>query len=442
MRNKNRKNDIENNYMIFTRTSEKYIMLSTCLSRDNIRKILFKSISYNRDVFNDSINSLNNWLGSINSYKVTNVEEYRQILTDYNSQFFNYPNTYIDDFINFASSDLLNKIVELSYIASGKGRKSVPLNNAEIPNRNLIFTFNSKVFLQHISDESEIPYYANAFWNFLMLILLTQYVNNYTDKDIALNLSIFYKYINFNILTGLRLSAEFGTEVLYEELFEEIAQFVPSNKYNMTKTVNEDKQAILFRIKNNFMLRNTFKFYGWYKGVKNEFDKILDKKSEAELRIKRGTKPNTIEFSLYITGMRTISRVLSRNCNPNGKVYLHNFWEKGGMFVSLIINLYLRTIIINCNLSINKSYYTTYAKFIDNYEGERNTALKSAVAVLLSELPENKRKRLIDKHFKKEDYRQKTNLNKDIRKIIKHKEIDNKCSSARFCNALGRYYVW
>lgn len=441
MRTKNKKYDEKEFLMNIKRLSEKYIMLSTCLSRHNIEEILFRTIR-DSNILTDCINGLDNWLGSINRYRITNIEEYRELLTNYNTQFFNYPTAYIDDFINLGSSDLIiRQIVELSYIASGNGRKTVPLNNADVRNRNLIFTFNSKKFLEHISDESEVLFYANAFWHFVMLILLTEYVNGFTDESITLNLPAFHNYINLNILTGLKMSAEFNTEVLYEELFEEISQFIPSNKHNLVITVNEEKQTLLFRVKNNFILANAFENEG-YKRIKKIFDFMLDRKSEGELRIKRGNTPNSIEFILYITGMRTISRILSLDCNPLSKVYLRNFFEKGGTFISLIISFYFRAIVQNCSIKLEKSHYTTYNKFITSYKGERNTALKTAVTILLSEFPEDKRKRLVDKCFKKDDYRVKNDIYKDVENLDKLSKRDKYCATARLHNALRRYYGW
>lgn len=82
-----------------------------------------------------------------------------------------------------------------------------------------------------------------------MLILLTEYVNSYTNETITLNLSEFHNFISLNILTGMKMSVEFETDVLYEELFEEISKFIPSNKKNIVITVNDEKQTILFRVK-------------------------------------------------------------------------------------------------------------------------------------------------------------------------------------------------
>lgn len=370
MKKGNRKIKENENFMDIKRLSEKYIMLSTCLSAHNIRKVLSRTIRDNI-ILNNCNSGLNDWLGSINGYKITNIEEYEQLLREYNSQFFNYPTAYIDNFIKFASSDLIRQIVKLSYIASGRGRKSVPINNANIKNRNLVFTFNSKVFVEHVKDEKEIPFYANAFWHFVMLILLTEYVNSYTNETITLNLSEFHNFISLNILTGMKMSVEFETDVLYEELFEEISKFIPSNKKNIVITVNDEKQTILFRVKNNFILADAFKNEG-YKKVKSEFNKELDRKSESELRVKHGNTPNSIELILYVTGMRTISRILSLDCNPLNKIYLRNFVEKGGFFISLIISFHFRAIVQNSSLiKFDKSHYTTYSKFITRYKGER-----------------------------------------------------------------------
>ena len=443
MTNKNKKYDEKIFFMNTKRLSEKYIMLSTCLSRHNIEEILFRSISHNNNLLKNSMTFLNDWLKKINAYKTANVEEYRQLLTEYNDNFFNYPTKYINDFISFSSSGLIREIVELSYIASGNNRKSVPLNNADEGNRNLIYTFNSEIFFEHVHDENEVPFYANAFWNFLMLILLTEYINKFMPDNevISLNLDAFHNFISLNILTGLRMSVEFETDVLYEELFEEISQFIPSNKHNMVITLNEDKQTISFRVKNNIILAKAFKNEG-YRKVKHVFEPILDRKSEGELRIKCGSKQNSIAISLYVTGMRTISRILSLNCDPLSKVYLRDFFERGGIFISLITSFYYRTIIQNCIIKINKSHCSIYSDFIKNYIGERNTALKSAVIILLSELPKNKQKKLLDRYFNRNDYRIKQDINKDLMKLNIQIQKDKSCATIRFYNTLRRHYGW
>lgn len=427
--------------MNIKRLSEKYLMLSACLSSQNIERFLFDSISKYYYVYMASKKNLYEWLRNINEYNINNIDEYEDLLTSYNDMFLNYPAHYIKEFISFCSSDLIKKIVKLSYFASGIGRKSVPLNNANVIRRNLIFTFDSKVFSEYITKEIEIPFYANAFWHYIMLILLTEYVNRFSNTPIPLDMGIAKKYLCLCILTGEKLSAEFETDVLYPEIFEEISQIVPSNKHNMLKTVNEEKQTVMFRIKNPFMFVNAFEKEG-YKKVKRIFEPPLDRKSECELRIKQGSRPNSIEIVLYITGMRTISRILSLNANPLNKVYLHNFWEKGGYFVSLILSFCFRTIFQNCSHNIEKSHYSLYNQFIGNFKGKRNIALKSAVTILLSELSANKRKRLIDKYFQKNDYAVKKDINKKLKQLDAQLLNDKKKYSLGFEKILRRYYGW
>ncbi len=160
------------------------------------------------------------------------------------------------------------------------------------------------------------------------------------------------------------------------------------------------------------------------------------------MRIKRGTTPNSIELILYVTGMRTISRILSLDCSPLNKIYLRNFFDKGGTLISLIISFYFRAIVQSCSIKLEKSHYTIYNKFITGYKGERNTALKTAVIILLSELPESKRKRLVDKSFKKDDYRVKNEIYKELENLDKSLKRDKFCAVARFHNVLRWYYGW
>lgn len=162
MKKENRKIKENENFMDIKRLSEKYIMLSTCLSAHNIRKVLSRTIRDNI-ILNNCNSGLNDWLGSINGYKITNIEEYEQLLREYNSQFFNYPTAYIDNFIKFASSDLIRQIVKLSYIASGRGRKSVPINNANIKNRNLVFTFNTRYLLNMLKMKRKFHFMQMLF---------------------------------------------------------------------------------------------------------------------------------------------------------------------------------------------------------------------------------------------------------------------------------------
>ena len=415
--------------------SSKYVMLSSCLSRDNIVRVLQHSTK-NTEIYNE----LDEWLKGINNYTVVNVERYRTLLNDHNKTYFNYSKEYVDNFISFVSSNIIYQTVELSYLANRTGRKAVPLNNANVSEKNLIYTFKSDVFLEYINEEGEIPYYANAFWQFIMLILLTDFMQVLDNKG-SVNQKFFYKYISLNILTGLRMSTDFKTDVMYEELFEEISQCVPSNKYNLTKKTNNEKQTITFRIKNNYILVKAFENEG-YRKVKKLYDKVLDRKSEGELRIIKGSSPNSIRIILYITGMRTISRILSLNCNPLNKIYLRNFTEKGGILTTNIISFYYRAIVQNCSISFEKSNYTTYNKFINAYEGNRNVALKSAVSILLSKLSNEKRIGLINKYFNKEDYRQKASIYNDLHKLDKLLSNDKKASLKRFNQSLRWLCGW
>ncbi len=368
---------------------------------------------------------------------------FRTILEDYNTRFFSYSPEYVNSFMSFASSNLLDRIIELSYISSNKGRNEVPLNNANVKQKNLIYTFKSKVFLEYINFPDEIPMYANAYWHFTMLVLLTMYVREVTNNNLVrLSQTTFNNYISLNILSGFEASVEFKMTEYYGEIFEELAQFKPKNKFKMKVSPNEEKQIIEFFVKNNDILTMAFQREGYKKVQRNSH--ALDWKSKSELRIMKGKTPCSIRMKLFTSGMRSISRMLSLNSNPDNKIYLRDFWVRGGIFTSNLVSFYFRAIIQNCHMKFEKSNFRINQKFIDDYVGKRNVGLKTAVIILLVALPENKQKKLIDNIFKKEDYKQKKSIWADIenlKNVIAKKKVKTP-ATVRLYHKLGRKYGW
>ena len=149
-----------------------------------------------------------------------------------------------------------------------------------------------------------------------------------------------------------------------------------------------------------------------------------------------------------ITGMRTISRLLSTNADPTKKIYIWTMFSSGAIGVGHILSFFFRSIVNHCENTelINKSYYTAFNKFIQNYTPEqRSVPLKTALVFLLARKSSEERKVIIDKYLdEKKCSKQRTELRKVLKAFDTLIKEDNTYGKIidRFIQTLEKYYAW
>lgn len=453
-----------------------YNNISCVLSSFNIKQVI-RPYLLSKNISDEYINNrLDSFLLNIWQNNIALNDEIISIVTDYYKRYLGFGDFIVEDFINFTVRGDINKLVELRYIGSNKGRKEVPLSNS-YSNKNLVCNFNGKELfkLQKEQEREHTPddileYYC-AFFLLTLLVILYNIVSsgsfvteqfagleeysidnegNLTkvtqDIDIDEFYELFHRFITLNITTGEEMYAEFQLDCNAGELIEEIKQLSPLNKMELDIGVNDEKEAITIRVKNSFLLNDGFIKEGYFKTSK-EYDKILDRKSQSTFRVTRGSNPCRILFTAKITGMRTISRLLSTNADPTKKIYIWTMFNSGAIGVGHILSFFFRSIVNHCESTerINKSYYTAFDKFIQNYTPEqRSVPLKTALVFLLfKQTPEN-RKVIINKYLdEKKCSKQRTELRKGLKAFDSLVQEDIKYGKIidRFIQTLEKYYA-
>ena len=454
-----------------------YNNISCVLSSFNIKQVIRPYLLSEEITDEDINNRLDNFLTNIWQSNIALNDEIISIITDYYNDYLGFEDFILEDFINFTVREDINKLVELRYIGTNKGRKEVPLSNS-YSNKNLVCNFNGKELFklqkeqgrEHTPDDI-LEYYC-TFFQLTMLVILYNIVSygsfvtaefagykeysideegNLTevtqDIDIEVFYELFHRFISLSITTGVEMYAEFQLDCNAGELIEEIKQLTPVNKMELVIGVNDEKEAITIRVKNSFLLNDGFIKEGYFK-TSQEYDKVLDSKSKSTFRITRGSNPCSILLTAKITGMRTISRLLSTNAAPTKKIYIWTMFSSGAIGVAHILSFFFRSIVNHCeNIElINKSYYAAFNKFIQNYTPEqRSVPLKTALVFLLSKQTPENRKVIIDKYLdEKKCSKQRTELRKVLKAFDSLVQEDIKYGKIidRFIKTLEKYYAW
>ena len=429
-----------------------YEMISSILYLDNLVKVILVSVP-DKSLIKSYIRVLHSFIATIKDYRVTVdvANKYRKILSSI------YDTEIVNDYISLVEQGFLHKTFILKYAPDNKGRKKVPLNNAE-GSKNLAYSFYGKTFIEVTGkSEDDVINYAIHFFQITMFIILSELLANTLvapiDNDSVitsyrLNIGAFLNFINLAIVTGLKPMAEFQTTANYGELFEELCQLRSKAKWLNIRVIDR-KQTIQITAKNNYFLKDAFKSEGYHKSGIVKYDRKLDTRNYTELRIMRGDTPNTIRFSCYISGMRTISRLLSFDANPKQKIYLSKLYEKGADLIGNILSFYFRALLNECKFKsgkVKKSHYTTCIEFISNYKErtgyKNNISLKSLITILLSKKNPEQREELINKYFTKQDTHQKADIRADLEELDSLLLKDNECAFIALYKELRRYYAW
>ena len=286
-----------------------YNNISCVLSSFNIKQVIRPYLLSEEITDEDINNRLDNFLTNIWQSNIALNDEIISIITDYYNDYLGFGDFILEDFINFTVREDINKLVELRYIGTNKGRKEVPLSNS-YSNKNLVCNFNGKELFklqkeqgrEHTPDD--ILEYHCTFFLLTLLVILYNIVSSGSfiteqfavleeysideednlkkvtqDIDIEVFYELFHRFISLNITTGVEMYAEFQLDCNAGELIEEVKQLTPVNKMELDIGVNDEKEAITIRVKNSFLLNDGFIKEGYLK-TSQEYVKALDNKSQ------------------------------------------------------------------------------------------------------------------------------------------------------------------
>ena len=120
-----------------------YNNISCVLSSFNIKQVI-RQYLLSKNISDEDINNrLDNFLLNIWQNNITLNDETVSIVTDYYKRYLGFGDFILEDFINFTVREDINRLIELRYIGSNKGRKEVPLSNS-YSNKNLVCNFKGK----------------------------------------------------------------------------------------------------------------------------------------------------------------------------------------------------------------------------------------------------------------------------------------------------------
>ena len=154
-----------------------YNNISCVLSSFNIKQVIRPYLLSEEITDEDINNRLDNFLTNIWQSNIALNDEIISIITDYYNDYLGFGDFILEDFINFTVREDINKLVELRYIGTNKGRKEVPLSNS-YSNKNLVCNFNGKELFklqkeqgrEHTPDDI-LEYHCTFFLLTLLVIL-------------------------------------------------------------------------------------------------------------------------------------------------------------------------------------------------------------------------------------------------------------------------------
>ena len=131
-----------------------YNNISCVLSSFNIKQVI-RPYLLSKNILDEDINKrLDSFLSNIWQSNIALNDEIVSIVTDYYNNYLGFDDFILEDFINFTVSNDINKLVELRYIGTNKGRKEVPLSNS-YSNKNLVCNFNGKELFKLQKEKEE-----------------------------------------------------------------------------------------------------------------------------------------------------------------------------------------------------------------------------------------------------------------------------------------------
>ena len=120
-----------------------YNNISCVLSSYNIKQVIRPYLLSGKITDEDINKRLDSFLSNIWQSNIALNDETVSIVTDYYNNYLGFDDFILEDFINFTVREDINRLVELRYIGTNKGRKEVPLSNSN-SYKNLVCNFKGK----------------------------------------------------------------------------------------------------------------------------------------------------------------------------------------------------------------------------------------------------------------------------------------------------------
>ena len=218
---------------------------------------------------------------------------------------------------------VMSQFIDIGFIASNRRRFSVPTNNRDVEDRNIVYTFRGNKLLEIVPDIYNEPNaeinsetknelaedcftYAYCFLLFINIAIvysaLRETLDNIDNKTLKRLIYAVENKTKLALLTGFKVSCELTfKDIDFHEIFLDLKELSPKNPREIGIKCNDEKRVITITIHNNVLVTQALRNEG-YRRVWNFYDKSLDNKSTGEIKILEGSTPNSIKISVYITG--------------------------------------------------------------------------------------------------------------------------------------------
>lgn len=456
--------------------------ISSCIWLKKITNILKNTIDDENDT-NRCINILQEQVKIISSYKITNIERYRDIYDEYTSKYLNDSIGAVEQFISDNKTDEIFKYFKVKYI--GNKRQKNQRGNKEP--KNLIMDFNSDYFVKITGRYEDIPLYPTCYCHYFIIAFLLDIIASaeITLPQYERNNSFycsFYKTLhenlNSSVLTGLEAFAEFKLNYLYTSLYDELPYLTSLSKDKLIFYFTPANKSFDATIKEYSLITQMFVKYrnAWNENdigriIPNPTDKSgqyriksqdvvyinsdpehdEDKRRFSKLRIKEGSNPNNMIVYITLSGQRIINRIFDSSSNVKNNIKTHEIIDYIPSTANMIAFI-LWCILNSAEIGDKNSPIQTYHKYIREYLEEkgqrqtRNLITKTAVPIILSSKTKEEQESFINNHFSEKQSKQKALVRANINKIniIKQQESHNNSKTflQTFIKELKDDYNW
>lgn len=451
---------------------------SSCLKKTKVEEILKATL--NKQNSKICIDRFREELQVISNYRISNIEDYREIILEYANTISNmWYRLWHDashdtvqiakDFINSVADRSLYTFFEVKYI----GRKRVKRQEGNRFPNNLIFNFNFDTFLALTSRYEEMYAYETVYRHLFMLVYLLELIKNAEINISNLHLGRnVYDNLNSTVLTGMEAFAEFDLGYSYVMLFDELKQLTPESRRMFTYCVTPDNLSITCKIKDYSIITSKFAKYLGNAPTDKDVGKViiicgkkytlkdsdviqtfaskeLDTATDSELRIVEGSTPDRIKVIITLSGQRIINRLFSPNGNVMRNLKTHILDD----YIYLADNFVAFTLWVILNSTkeskdnfkgVKPSEILPYIQYVqeESKRRQRNIVPATATAILLSKMSVREREMYLRNNFDKNATQQRTFIRRSVDRIKKLQGNIKKTLVARLVKELNYAYKW
>ncbi len=464
--------------------------ISSCIWLSKVTNIL-KSTIEDKDNNKRCINILNEQVKIISSYKITDIERYRDIYNNYTYNYLNDSIGAVEQFITDCTENNISKYFNVKYIGNKRQKAQSGYKNP----KNIIMDFNTDYFARTTGRIEDIPLYPTCYCHYFMIAFLLDIINSagislpqYSkDESFYKNfLGILFENLNSSVLTGLEAFAEYDLGYPYYCLYDELRKLTSLYQDKLVFYATPHNRSFEVTIKEYSLITEMFVKY---RGVWSDKDvgRIISNTSSksrkyqikhqdvihinsdrehdkiqgvfSKLRITEGSNSRRMKVYLTLSGQRIINRIFNSSSNVNDNVKTHKIIDYIPSTAYMVA--FMLWVVMNCtvetnnefqnfecsNIAIFYQYINEYVKSKENKQ-PRNVVINTAIPIMLSSKTREEQEEFINSHFSKSQSQQKALIRDGINRINKINEIkqqvpDNVMSFIkRLIKELKHVYNW